>query len=148
MNKKMMLVVAALSFMLVLPACGGKKAMKTESVTGKVTLDGAPLAQATVYFSPVADGASAVGITNDAGEYKLQTAQGAADAGTTPGSYKVFFTHETVVSPEQKNADGEVTKEEVTKSDIPAKYNSPDTSGFTADVVKGKNTFDFDLSSK
>ncbi|MBR0226449.1 MAG: hypothetical protein IJL92_10365 [Thermoguttaceae bacterium] len=147
MNKKFMLLIAVLAILVVVPACG-KKVMKTEAVSGKVTLDGAPLAQCYVYFVPDGEGDSGVAITNDAGEYKLQTLKGAADAGTTPGNYKVYFTHDVVVSPAETNADGETVKDEVTKNDLPAKYLKPETSGFTAQVVKGKNTFDFDLSSK
>lgn len=149
MNKLLTLMVAALSCALLLPGCGGKKTLKTEGVTGTVTLDGTPLAQCFVYFVPDGtDGNQAVGVTNDAGQYALQTSQGAAGAGTTPGNYKVFFSHEVVVQPAETNSDNEVVKEEVTKSDLPEKYLKAETSGFTANVVKGDNTFDFALTSK
>ncbi len=148
MNNKLTLLVVLLALTMVLPACGGKKVQKTEGVTGKVTRDGSPREKCTVYFVPDGEGSQAVGMTDASGVYKLQTVLGAADAGTTPGSYKVFFSHEVEVTPEVKNAEGEVEKEAVMKSDLPAKYTKADTSGFTAQVVKGSNTFDFDLTSK
>lgn len=148
MNNKLTLLVAILALAMVLPACGGKKVQKTEGVTGKVTLDGAPLAKCTVYFVPEGEGTQAVGTTDDAGVYTLQTVLGAAGAGTTPGAYKVFFKHEVEVTPEVKNADGEVEKEAVMKVDLPAKYLKAETSGCTAQVAKGKNEFNFDLTSK
>ena len=147
MNKKLLALCVALAVAVLFPACG-KNVLKTEPVTGTITLDGAPLANCVVYFTPSGEGSQGVGRTDDKGVYTLQTAQGAAGAGTTPGSYKVHFTCEEVVSPEELDAEGNTIKEEVVKSVLPAKYNNDDTSGFTAEVVKGKNTIDFALESK
>ena len=147
MNKKLLALCVALAVAVLFPACG-KNVLKTEPVTGTITLDGAPLANCVVYFTPNGEGSQGVGRTDDKGVYTLQTAQGAAGAGTTPGSYKVHFTCEEIVSPEELDAEGNTIKEEVVKSVLPAKYNSAETSGFTADVVKGKNTIDFALESK
>lgn len=147
MNKNLLLFAALVACTLVFASCG-KSVLKTEAVEGTVTLDGAPLANCTVYFTAQGEGNSGVGRTGADGKYKLQTVQGAADAGTTPGNYTVHFSCIEVVSPEETNAEGETIKEEVTKSAIPAKYNDPKTSGFTASVQKGANTFDFDLTSK
>lgn len=147
MNKKLLALCVALAVAVLFPACG-KSVLKTEPVTGTITLDGAPLANCIVYFTPTGEGAQGVGRTDAQGVYKLQTAQGAADAGTTPGSYKVHFTCDEIVSPEETDAEGNTIKEEVVKSVIPAKYNNAETSGCTAEVVKGKNTIDFALESK
>ena len=121
--------------------------MKTEGVSGVVTLDGQPLADATVHFIPAdSTGSPSYGKTNENGEYKLQTLLGAADAGTTPGQYKVrvecvemYETGKTF----QEN--GEEKPEMKARSIIPAKYNDENTSGLEATVVKGSNTFNFDL---
>ena len=140
-------MIAALAVAMLLPACG-KNVKKTEGVSGKVTLDGQPLANCNVFFSPEGQGDQAVGRTNEAGEYKAQTMQGAADAGTTPGTYKVFFSCLEVVTPEVTNDEGETIKEEVSKEVIPNKYRSAKTTEYTVEVKKGANVFDFDLTSK
>jgi hypothetical protein len=57
----------------------GSKSQKYAPVSGKVTINGAPLVGATVTFSPIAPegtveaGFSAVAKTNDKGEYTLET---------------------------------------------------------------------------
>ncbi|MDO5309588.1 MAG: hypothetical protein Q4G03_08890 [Planctomycetia bacterium] len=145
-------VSLALALLLCCAACMvgcGKSTIKTEGVTGKITLDGQPLANCNVIFKATdSTGSTAGGLTDETGVYKLQTVLGKADAGTTPGEYQVFFTCDEVVQPEEVDDDGNILKEEIVKSAIPKKYNSPETSGFTATVVKGSNTFDFDLVSK
>ena len=147
MNRKLLLFASLVVCSLLFTACG-KDVLKTEKVEGTVTLDGAPLADCTVFFTAQGEGTNGVGRTDSQGKYKLQTVQGAADAGTTPGTYAVHFNCQVVVTPEETDSEGNVTKEEVTKSAIPAKYNDAKTSGFTATVQKGANTFDFDLTSK
>ena len=150
MNKRFLAVMALVAIIAILPSCG-KKVLKTDEVTGTVTLDGSPLKGCTVFFTPAeGNGAPAVGTTDASGVYKLQTALGAADAGTTPGDYTVHFTCLTVVKEGQTgDKDGEGATDDETKSAIPAKYNDPKKSGFTATVVKGQpNKFDFALTSK
>lgn len=154
MNKTFIFSALLLVCALMLPACGPKNNLKIEKVSGVVTLDGEPLADAFVYFTPVGDGAPAFGQTDATGAYTLQTASGSV-GGTTAGNYKVHFSHEIVIKPEEVvtkiNEDGdevEVIEEGVTENDLPAKYGDPETSGCTAEVVKGKNTFDFNLESE
>ena len=146
MNKTFVFSALVLVCALMLPACGSKNNLKIEKVSGVVTLDGQPLADALVYFTPVGDGAPAFGQTDAQGVYQLQT---------TVGNYKIHFQHEIVIKPEEVvtkiNEDGEeveVIEEGETENDLPAKYGDPETSGFTAEVVKGKNTFDFNLESE
>lgn len=145
--KKFALLLVALAALTVLPACSN--AIKTEGVSGVVTYNGEPLADANVKFIPTdSTGAQSVGKTNEKGEYKLQTLLGAADAGTTPGEYKVaidclesFDTGETYV------ADGGEEKAVVdVRSVIPETYGNPETSGLTATVVEGDNVINFELT--
>ncbi len=141
------LFAAFLAALIVLPACGGGP-IKTEGVSGVVTYNGEPLPNATVHFIPAdSTGSPSYGKTNEKGEYKLQTLLGAADAGTTPGKYKVkidclesFETGETI------EVNGEEQPEMDVRSIIPATYNNEETSGLEADVVAGDNTFNFDLT--
>lgn len=152
MKNKFLLFFALIGLLAAIPACGGG-AIKTEGVTGVVTLDGEPLPNATVYFTPVdkASGAQqSVGRTNEAGEYKLQTLLGAADAGTTPGDYVVTIdcVDEVETGNMTTNDDGEEVPEMEEVQRAPARYLNAETSGLTATVVKGSNTFNFDLTSE
>lgn len=144
--KNFALCLAALSMLAVLPACS--KAIKTEGVTGVITYNGEPLADATVKFIPVdSTGSQSYGKTNEKGEYKLQTLLGAADAGTTPGEYKVTVDCITTVKTGNViEENGEEKEETVAESLIPAKYNNAETSGLTATVAPGDNTINFDLT--
>ena len=144
--KNFALCLVALSMLAVLPACS--KAIKTEGVTGVITYNGEPLADATVKFIPTdATGSQSYGKTNEKGEYKLQTLLGAADAGTTPGEYKVTVDCiETVETGNMIEENGEEKPETVAESLIPAKYNNAETSVLTATVAPGDNTINFDLT--
>ena len=146
--KNFALCLVALSMLAVLPACS--KAIKTEGVTGVITYNGEPLADATVKFIPTdATGSQSYGKTNEKGEYKLQTLLGAADAGTTPGEYKVTVDCiETVETGNMIEENGEEKPETVAESLIPAKYNNAETSGLTATVAPGDNMINFDLSDE
>ena len=152
MKNKFLLFFALIGLLATIPACGGG-AIKTEGVTGVVTLDGEPLPNATVYFTPVdkASGAQqSVGRTNELGEYKLQTLLGAADAGTTPGDYVVTIdcVDEVPTGGTKLNDEGEEVPETEEIQRVPARYLNASTSGLTATVVKGANTFNFDLTSE
>lgn len=62
-----------------------------EGVTGFVTLDGQPLANATVHFIPTDEEVPvSSGKTNEKGEHKLQKLDD-ADASTAPGRHKIKF---------------------------------------------------------
>ena len=147
--KNFALCLVALSMLAVLPACS--KAIKTEGVTGVITYNGEPLADATVKFIPTdATGSQSYGKTNEKGEYKLQTLLGAADAGTTPGDYVVTIdcVDEVPTGDMKLNDEGEEVPEMEEIQRVPARYLNASTSGFTATVVKGANTFNFDLTSE
>lgn len=152
MKNKFLLFFALLGLLAALPACGGG-AIKTEGVSGVVTLDGEPLPNATVYFTPVDKTSGAqqsVGRTNEAGEYKLQTLLGKADAGTTPGDYVVTIdcVDEVATGGTTTNDDGEEVPEMEEIQRVPSRYLNGETSGLKATVVKGSNTFDFALTSE
>ncbi len=148
MKTRQKLVALAAFFVgaIVLPSCDD--AIKTEGVAGVVTYNGAPLAEATVHFVPTdASGSASYGTTNEKGEYKLQTLLGAADAGTTPGKYKVFVTCTEAFDSDETyvDVDGEEKTMTEVESIIPKRYTDENTSGFEANVVKGSNEFNFDL---
>ena len=134
--------------------CSGGADFSVEMVEGIVTLDGSPLEGATVGFSP-ADGTGkpAVGRTDASGKYVLTAMQGGEfGKGTMLGKYKVSITKD---KPER-----ELTAQELKKADetgvmpvipiisiVPKKYTDSSSSDLTAEVVRGRNTFNFALDS-
>jgi hypothetical protein len=95
-------------------------------VLGTVTLEGKPLAGATVTFYPDAkDGKKATGKTNDDGSYILKT--GDAD-GAAPGKYRVTIS--------LKRGDKQL---------IPLKYADKATTPLAAEVTRSENQYDIKL---
>ena len=76
--------------------CSGAGGQKIVPVSGKVTLNGKPLANATVSFQPVPPqgsinaGPASVGKTNDKGEFSLATLKG--DTGAMVGKHHVLIS--------------------------------------------------------
>jgi hypothetical protein len=144
----------------------------TIAVTGKVTKGGQPVSGAAVTFAPTAtDGKAASGTTDDSGTYKLTTLVNGD--GALPGSYKVSVTKfpgaapagvsgGTQAKPEdvdaiykamEKKGQNVLTPEKMapttSQNELAAKFASPETSGFTAEVKAGAtNKFDFDVTEK
>jgi hypothetical protein len=116
--------------LLLLAGCGGS-GVRSFPVSGTVTLDGAPLANALVSFQPISKelntGPGSTGKTNDRGEYTLEVAGGGH--GAVEGPHKVMI----------RSGDPNVS--------IPAKYSLK--SELKYEVKPGSNTnVDFKLSSK
>lgn len=134
-----------------LAGCGSGK-LDTESVVGTVTLDGAPLAEAMVNFSPVeaGKGSPSYGKTDEAGRYKLQTMLGEADAGTTPGEYVVTVSKSVLkeTGKTYTTSEGETKPEMTSEELLPEKYTNAKTSPLKATVVEGANELNFELSSQ
>ncbi|MDR1491351.1 MAG: hypothetical protein LBT05_01320 [Planctomycetaceae bacterium] len=141
------------SVWLLVSGCNKTKAIKTDIVTGKVTFNGIPCANATVNFTPKkgSGGNPAYAVTAENGTYKLQTLLGNPDAGTTPGEYVVtIFRTENEPSgkkfPDPDNP-GKTLDEMKPKDVLPVKYKNAKTTPLNATVVTGQvNTFDFDLN--
>jgi hypothetical protein len=82
---------------LLLAGCGGV-GPRTVPVSGTVTLNGQPLANATVVFVPVPDAASkdplpsSVGITDNEGHYSLVLNTDSKKKGAVVGKHKVMIT--------------------------------------------------------
>ena len=105
------------------------------TVTGVVTMDGAPLAGALVSFAPE-EGRASQAVTDAEGRYELVYVGNTK--GAKVGPHKVYIT--TYIA---DDSDPDARK---IKETIPAKYHMSTT--LTADVKDGKNTFDFKLESK
>ena len=88
---------------LVALLCGcGRRGPDVQMVLGKATLDGQPLAGATVTLSPMDrnTGLAAVGQTQTDGSFKLTAVRGGPpERGTTVGDYAVTFMKVTHTRP-------------------------------------------------
>ena len=121
----------ALTLMMFAVGCDSGPQMGT--VTGTITLDGAPAPSLEVSFNPVTagTGTTALAYTDASGNYKLTYPGG--KTGAPVGEYKVS------ISPAE--TDGEAKA----PASIPACYNTETTLTFT--VAAGENTANFDLKS-
>ena len=147
--------------------CNKSENIGTIPVTGLVTLDGQPVAGAAVSFSPSSKtGLAAVGTTDASGRFKLTTKN--PDDGAVPGAYAVIVTKSAAAGSagawtDPRSSGGKMTpdqeknvkdmmsktgaKEGATQSELPKKYASADTSGFTANVTEGQpNDFTFAMT--
>lgn len=132
----------------------GSGGIPVNYVEGTVTLDGTPLAEAVVSFSPVEGGTgkAAVGTTDDKGVFKLTAAANkTVGRGTAAGEYQVSISKPpkvATVDPEAWKTDPNYgkdnteshTKATEIKSEVPAGYSTVGTSGLTASIKAGSNT--------
>lgn len=135
-----------------LAGCGDDKPRRYP-VRGRVTYNGEPLARGTIAFSPkeADQGLGCFGEIED-GSYRMTTFD--TGDGAVPGLYDVAITAAEVsysnplddieLSP---TPEASVTRDlQQAKHLIPPKYNSPATSGLTAEVEAESNTIDFPLA--
>ncbi len=107
------------------------------SVSGKVTLDGAPLDDATITFVPATGGQQqAAWTTVTSGQYTI-----AAKDGLGTGQFRVEIR--ALRAGSEKTIDPTLIS---AKEIVPAKYNSK--SELKVEIKPGKNTADFDLKSR
>lgn len=124
--------------------CGGvDDPLDRQPVSGKVTLDGQPLDQGSISFTPAA-GAESGGVPNpgattaiSAGAYELTS-----DNGPPPGHYTVRINSVEGGAADPNAAPGETKP---TKERIPKSWNSE--SKHEVDIVEGENSFDFEVKS-
>ena len=141
MLSRMLLSATFLAAVTLLAGCG-EDLPELVNVTGTVTMDGKPLANATVIFEPENDRASQ-GVTDEQGRYELLYKVGA------PGA--VVGKHTVRISKYEGGGEGEEEEEDAATMDeesslVPAAYN--EQSELTADVKPDKEDgYDFNLDS-
>lgn len=142
MNPFALLNITLLSFSLVLlSGCGGgSDTPPLGTVSGVVTLDEKPLADAEVTFQPET-GRPSLGKTDSQGNYTL--AYTVNDNGALIGPHKVIIT--TAVEAFSDETGGGQDRE-ARPEILPPKYNAQ--TNLTAEVKSGSNTIDFPLKSK
>ena len=118
--------------------------LPTAQVTGRVTLRGVPLTRGEIKFFPVQVSGEGVRVaygTLDAeGRYCLSTYR--------QGDGAILGDHRIAVESSEETSPGFGKTEAMARQSkwlIPARFADPQTSGLTAHVEKGRNTFDFDL---
>jgi hypothetical protein len=127
-----------------LAGCGGlllagcRPAYDLGAVSGVVKLDGDPLPRATVTFARE-QGRMSVGVTDDTGRYTLRYAPGAD--GAEPGRHRVAITTRI----DAVSAEGSLPAVEGRKELLPPRYH--EKSELSAEVKRGANTIDFELTS-
>jgi hypothetical protein len=158
--------IAASWSLLAICGCGPEAVdnLPRRPVSGKVTLDGVPLAKGTISFTPSAGSPTPAMVSIEEGSYSIPTAQG-----LVAGSYRVSILGADNSEPAEKFGDlpGKAGHDQAEAADskqraerfgdkrakaraltqsIPAQYNSATT---LAVEVKddAPNRFDFDLSS-
>ena len=126
-------------------ACGCSRQTPVHPVGGRVTLAGKPLVDAQISFRP-AQGPEAFGVLDGEGRYRLSTR--AAGDGAVAGTHAVTLSQVTVGLALEPGVPPKLEKPTPGAMPVPEKYLRAETSGLTATVVPGENTFDFDLSSR
>jgi hypothetical protein len=109
------------------------------AVSGKVTLEGQPLSDATITFEPMDGQGTASGAAVENGEYKVER-----KAGLMPGKYVVRITAGDGVTPQnEEEAPGPGGNTNIISRDrIPVEYNERSTQQIEV-KADGSNQFDF-----
>jgi hypothetical protein len=131
-----------------LTGCGGAGSSDLDRhvVSGKVTLDGTPVENGTIQFTPAEklDREIVSGTSIKNGAYALP-----AEGGLPAGTYRVAISASTPLPPTPTDPDAAMKAAEnpvVAKELIPAKYNTK--SELTVEVAsKGSTVKDFELTS-
>jgi hypothetical protein len=132
------LLVAVVS--AVTSACGPAADPGYRPVSGTISLDGEPLAEAIVSFLPDGEGSSGTGRTDDSGRYTLFYAS--QRPGAKVGLNRVMISKESSVS----RADSEFAAPDEEEGELlPSRYNIK--TELTATVEEGDNVFDFQLTT-
>jgi len=133
-------------FLLTVSGCASEE--PRGSVTGKVSVDGVPLSEGTIYFENQAKGVALTGQIKSDGSFTLASHKG---AGLVVGSYRVAISPEAMLmSADEIPLVGKNPRKpnDVKKSPLPEKYFKTATSELTAEIKEGSNSpIVFDLKS-
>lgn len=118
------------------------RGLRLVPVTGSITLDGKPLAEAGVLFRPCGELPPASGCTNSQGRFRLETLN---RPGAVLGEYSVSIVKQEATGQNALGVAGMGAGD--VRNIVPVKYNKPDTSGLHVTVTAQTHDFTFDLSS-
>jgi len=135
--------------------CGSRSGYKVVPVSGRVTMDGKPLARAHVNFQPVGDeqnrepGPGSYAVTDEQGHFVLKLADGSNRSGAVVGTHIVKIS--TVLKGEEFDPKSETGSPDdyvpPTKERIPPEYNENTTLSFDV-PPEGTSQANFDLKSR
>jgi len=131
--------LAWIGFAALAVGCGGSY---DASVSGSVTLDGAPLPRGTIKFNPLAEGPASYGLVGNDGSYAIQTGR---EPGLPSGDYAV-----TIVAnePSVEQDPGSGLPPRPGKPITPPWYRSAESSPLKQRVEPGKNRIDLQLTTQ
>jgi hypothetical protein len=137
------LVLLAPALIVVSAGCGSGDGLNRKAVSGKVTVDGAPVPNGSVSFQPLNSGGVGSGAPIADGAYSID-----AEHGLPPGKYRVSITGDdgTMFNVSEGKMPGDEEMPEI-KQLVPADWNK----GGEHDIeVKedGPFEFNFDIKSK
>ncbi|MDZ4686120.1 MAG: hypothetical protein SH850_13715 [Planctomycetaceae bacterium] len=142
------LAVAVLNLCTI--GCGGVDYGPTGKITGRLTMDGKPLAAGTaVSFMQMEKGFLAFGMTDADGKFEVDS----FNSGDMPaGVYKVMIAPPAAPAPKDVSAEEAFENPELrdptVKVEFPKKYRDTNTSGLEYEVKAGANDFPIDLTAK
>ena len=140
---RMTLLLGLLTALLFLGGCGGGDSIELAPVSGKVTMDGEPLANVTVTFQPITKGTEnpgpgSFGKTDEQGQFTLELTT-TGKSGAVVGKHQISIT-----TPEPEGGEDSDVSDFV--DPIPARYNARST--LKRDVSSdGTDEADFKLTS-
>lgn len=141
-KNKISTALALIMCLLLFTGCGSGDGLNRKALSGKITLDGAPIPNGSISFEPLQTGGVSGGAVYTNGEYKIEQKDG-----LPPGKYRVTLTGD-----DGSNfgvGAGKMPGDEIMparKDFIPAGWNESKQEIEVQD--SGKNTFDFELKSK
>lgn len=139
MIRRLMTASILIGLGMFIAGCGNSGAVP---VSGKVTYNGQPVANANVIFTPK-NGRPAVGKTDAEGKYTLSNV--GKDDGAVEGVQTVTITP-NYDQPPPMIGTPEAKKWKPPKAPFPARYGDPKTSNLTATVTRGdKEPINFEL---
>jgi hypothetical protein len=140
---------AVLLIVLLAAAGCGPSGPAIVPVTGVVTLDGVPVAKASVMFKPVAGGNAAEGETDASGKFSLTTQLDKPRAGALEGEHIVTVNGARTIGT-QAAGDGTSVEAKAPQIEwfVPMKYANGNTSGLRQTVSKGMSPVELKLSTK
>lgn len=133
--------------------CGPRSRVPINYVEGVVTVDGTPRKGVSVIFIPpgVDPGyEGAAGTTDENGVFKVTSLNGLPEKGAMAGDFSVIFYLTELKKFDKPVYDDTLAMmvREKMVNVLPPKYQNDETTPIKATVVKGKNHFEFALSTK
>ncbi|SRR6056297_1037819 len=153
LSRSVLVGICSAVVLVAMLGCGSSSSFPggtTGTLSGVVTLDGEPVPVGTsVTFIHGETAQPAVAVTKEGGVY---TAKMHDEPKVLTGSYRVAVADppQPSLSPEEMAAQMEGAylgeEESVPEGVIPPKYNIPDSSGLTVEVVEGANEYDITMT--